>query len=63
MSLPFVGARATCPCNKINNKSISSNDHIAENFWGNSSFKKGLSPKVFCYIRIIKRSFPKFSSV
>jgi len=37
MSLPFAGARATCPCNKINNKSISSNYHIAEKFWGNSS--------------------------
>jgi hypothetical protein len=35
----MVGAD-TCHCNKINNKSISSNYHIAEKFCGNSSAKK-----------------------
>jgi len=37
MCLPFVGARATCPYNKINNKEILFNSHISDNFWGNSS--------------------------
>jgi len=57
MSLPFVGARATCPCNKINNKLISSNDHIdhiAENFWGNSSIEKINKITIICYNKLKK---------